>query len=176
MKGQIIQTLSPFTPLLLIAKDHLQLHTKPQTVMTTHQLFDRKLFDVASTKGLMLASAKGIFKSYNGNLWQRLAFFEDKDFPLAISPEGKIYIGPYRSTDLGKTFQQYIRWDFVFDVLKSNGIHAVSELRIKDIEFLNHNAKKLRLTLNIGRDGSQKMKLAKIISYDEGMTWQSEIN
>ena len=176
-KGQIIQTVSQFTPLALVIKDHLKLHLKSQIksqlMMRTHQLFDRKLFDVASASHIMLASAKGIFKSYDGNLWQRLVFFEDKDFPVAISPTGKIYVGPYRSTDQGKSFQQYIKWDLVFNALKTSGIHAVAQLRIKDIEFLNHNEERLRVTLNIGRDWSQKMKLATIISYDEGKSWRS---
>lgn len=170
-QGQVIQVIHQFTPLFIVNQKQIP-HQRSQRTITTDQLFERKVFDVASARHLMLASANGIFKSFDGSLWERLTFFENKNFPLAISPSGKLYIGPYRSTDHGKTFHHYIRWDLVFNALKANDIHAVSELRIKDIEFLNNNDKMLQMTLHIGRDWSEKIKLSKVISYNEGLSWR----
>ena len=170
-QSDVIQVIDRLTPLSLIKQESI-LPSIPQRVITTDQLFKRKVFDVASTKGLMLASANGIFRSVDGISWEKLIFFENKDLPLAISPSGKLYIGPYRSVDSGKTFHQYIRWDLIFNALKANGIHAVSELSIKDIEFLNNSSQILKMTLQMGRDWSKKVRLTKVISYDEGKSWR----
>ncbi len=170
VQGDVLQIVEQLTPLSIIPQKRDSVPIS-QRVITTDQLFNRKVFDVASTKGLMLASANGIFKSSDGILWEKLALFENKNFPLAISPSGKIYIGPYRSTNDGESFHQYVRWDLIFNALKGNDIHAVSELSIKDIEFLNNNSRALRMTLQMGRDWSEKLRLTKVISYDEGLSW-----
>ena len=171
-QSDVLQIVAQLTPLSIIPQKRTSLPI-PQRVITTDQLFNRKIFDVASKKGLMLASANGIFRSFDGILWEKFIFFENKNFPLAISPSGKIYIGPYKSIDNGKSFHQYIRWDLIFNALKSNGIRAVSELSIKDIEFLNNNNHTLRMTLQMGRDWSKKLRLTKVISYDEGLSWSA---
>ena len=171
-QAAVLQIIDQLTPLSITKQKPVALPI-PQKVITTDQLFKRKIFDVASTKRLMLASANGIFRSSDGISWEKLIFFENKDFPLAISPSGKLYIGPYRSIDNGKTFHQYIRWDLIFNALKSNGIHAVSELSIKDIEFPNNSSQTLKMTLQMGRDWSKKVRLTKVISYDEGKSWSS---
>ena len=169
-QSDMLQIVEQLTPLSIIPQKQVSIPI-PQRVITTDQLFNRKVFDVASKEKLMLASANGIFRSYDGILWEKFVFFENKNFPLAISPSGKIYIGPYRSANDGKSFHQYIRWDLIFDALKVNGIRAVSELSIKDIEFLNNNSRILRMTLQMGRDWSKQLRLTKVISYDEGLSW-----
>ena len=168
----VLQTIDWLTPLSIVPQKQAAIPI-PQRVITTDQLFNRKVFDVASTQGLMLASANGIFRSYDGISWEKFNFFENKNFPLAISPSGKIYVGPYRSIDDGQSFRQYIRWDLVFTALKVNGIHAVSELSIQNIEFSNNSSHVLKMTLQMGRDWSKKLRLTKVISYDEGLSWSA---
>ena len=172
IQSNVLQTISPLTALSVISQSRNSVSV-PRRVISTDQLFSRKIFDVASAKGLMLASANGIFRSHDGISWERLSFFENKNFPLAISPSGKIYVGPYRSINDGKSFDQYIRWDLVFDALQADGIRAVSELSIKDIEFLNNSSRILRMTLQMGRDWSKKVRSTKVISYDEGISWSA---
>ena len=172
IQSSILQAIDPLTPLSVVSRGR-QSVSVPQKVITTDQLFSRKIFDVASAKGLMLASANGVFRSHDGISWEKFPFFGDKNFPLAVSPSGKIYVGPYRSINDGKSFDQYIRWDLVFNALQANGIRAVSELSIKDIEFLNNSSYTLRMTLQMGRDWSKKVRLTKVISYDEGVSWSA---
>lgn len=173
-KAQVLLTLPQFTPVMLskrVFKERLPSKSRSLRLITTDQLFERKVFDVASQNHFMWASASGIFRSFDGNSWEKVVFFKNQDFPLAIAPSGKLYVGPYKSIDRGKTFQQYIRWDLVFDALKEGGISAVSHLGIKDIEFLENNDQVLKMTVQIGRDGTQKAKLAHVISYNEGGSW-----
>lgn len=170
LQGSVLQVVQQFTPLAVLENKQLS-HFISKRVITTDQLFARKIFDMASQERVMWASANGIFRSFDGNLWEKLLPFKEQDFPLVISPSGKLYVGPYRSLDDGRSFQQYIRWDLVFNALKGNGIHSVSELRMKDLEFLNQSDRTLKMTLHIGRDWKKKVKLAQVISYDEGASW-----
>ena len=72
-QAPILQTVPQFTPLSLVRiKRSVQ---TSERLITTDQLFERKVFDVASQTQSLWASANGIFRSFDGHFWEKLAFF-----------------------------------------------------------------------------------------------------
>lgn len=124
--------------------------------LTTEKLIQRELNAVAFAKNSMkgLASAKGIFRTEDGKTWTELPFFEGKNYPLAIHPDGIWYVGNFRSYDEGKSFEPYIKWDLLAAQIQIGTHRPPRHLRITSIEPLSHS----RIRLHVDT-GSQKVKM-----------------
>lgn len=140
--------------------------TKAQPVnqITTEQLMKREVTAVAfvnkSMKGI--ASASGIFRTDDGKTWKEISYFEGKNYPVAIHPDGIWFVGNYRSFDEGKTFEPYIKWDKMAEQIQI-GLHkAPRHLRIAEIEPLSNS--RIRILVDTG---VQKVKMqAHILSQE----------
>lgn len=95
-----------------------------------------------------LISAEGIFLTQDGFVWEKLPSFERSDYPVAISARGELFVGPYRSQDMGKTFQPYLKWESI-SAYNPPGYRHHPILRLLKIEPLDDGAR-VRLSLDNG--------------------------
>lgn len=138
--------------------------------LTTSELFKRKLFDMASSpviRSLKFASAQGIYRTTDGTKWTKIPYFHDKNFPIAISGAGVVFVGPYLSDDHGETFEQWIRWDKLVAALKRYPNLSAQKIQIHEIHPEDPAGKKVKLKLGIGEEF-----LVTVATHDQGQTWE----
>ncbi len=138
--------------------------------LTTSELFKRKLFDMASSpavNSLKFASAQGIYRTTDGRKWTKIPQFHDKNFPIAISSSGIVFVGPYLSEDHGETFEQWIRWDKLIAALKRYPNLSAQKIQIHEIHPEDSEGKKVKLKLGIGEE-----YLVTVVTNDQGQTWE----
>ncbi len=105
----------------------------------TDELLKRSIFSMAFTDSQKvhgLVSAKGIYRTEDGIQWHKLESFGNQDYPVAVHKDGVWFVGSYRSLDSGKTFEPFIRWDRVADVLSQQNVNVGSMVKILRIESL----------------------------------------
>lgn len=128
--------------------------TKPHVLrLLTSQLFQRKLFDMASSplsRDLKIASADGIFRTTNGRDWTKLVQFRNENHPVAVSKLGRIFIGHYYSDDNGATFSEYIRWDILIARLKQAWKLDGENIRLVEIHPSGREINSVELLLDVG--------------------------
>ncbi len=155
-----------------IDDENLASETSDQTIqLTTSELFDRKIYDMVSSPDipyLKFASARGIFKTLDGKTWTQMNQFKDDNYPLAVSPNGTIFIGAFASQDHGDTFEPYLRWENLITAARVK-FHAspryLQLLKVVPLDFLGNE---LELKMDIG----QKIP-SHFHSRDHGATWQA---
>lgn len=106
-------------------------------VISSEELQKRKIFSVAFdkknlTKGIV--SSDGVFTTEDGKTWTKISMFTDKNYPVSIHPEGVWFVGPYRSTDGGKIFEPFIRWEQLALTLQTRLHMPPLYIKIKKIE------------------------------------------
>ncbi len=108
--------------------------------ITTAELLKKKLsgisYDSKTKKGL--ASAGGIYKTTDGKNWKRVRFFGNDDWPVCIHPAGVWFVGTFRSTDEGKTFEPSLKYTDLARLLQNSGNRnrAFIHLKVLDLEPL----------------------------------------
>ncbi|MEK7355605.1 MAG: hypothetical protein AAB250_04105, partial [Bdellovibrionota bacterium] len=141
--------------------------------ITTADLFQRKIFDMAASKAipsLKFASADGIYRTADGDEWTKISLFGDQNYPISVASTGTVFIGPYVSEDHGETFQQWIRWDALVSVLSEaqGGNPEGKKLSIMEIKPQDSAGRRVRLKLDIGHE-----KSIQVVTDDQGMSWRS---
>ncbi len=112
--------------------------------ITTKELLKKNLnglsYDPKTKKGL--ASAGGIYRTLDGKTWKKLAYFGNDDWPVLIHPAGAWFVGTYRSTDEGKTFEPSLKFTDLAKLLQNAGTSTLSKskafthLKVIDLEAL----------------------------------------
>lgn len=108
---------------------------KDSALFHVKDIMSRKVFDIAKhpTKNLTVVSADGVYRSFDGTNWEKIEYFQNKNFAIAFSPQGELFVGDTRSDDLGERFQRYVRWD---QMLRELGIRAdAQDFSIQEIRF-----------------------------------------
>lgn len=121
--------------------------------VASKDLFTNKIYAIATSPivpNLMFASAKGVFRSTDGENWIRLREFQDQNYPIAVSPSGVIFVGAHRSYDHGKTFEQFIRWEKIADILEKRYGQEPQSLTINNIKIEDKDGMNLTLTIDAG--------------------------
>jgi hypothetical protein len=94
-------------------------------MFSTDEVFSRGIFDMAANSQfptVRYVSAGGVFKTTDEINWKQITFFGNKNYPLALSSSGVLYVGPYLSRNGGRSFSPYLRWDrIVARYMKSQG-------------------------------------------------------
>lgn len=150
----------------------------PPMKISTGDLLSRGLYDMVAgdrDTGLRFASARGVFRSRDGREWSKIPKFEDKNYPLATTSNGWIFVGPYLSRDQGANFDQWIRWDILVETVKRSTGSMLSRVRISNIIARANSGDgdrpgagdEIQIELDMGR--SQPLQL---ITEDLGRTWQ----
>ncbi|OYZ23276.1 MAG: hypothetical protein B7Y39_05655 [Bdellovibrio sp. 28-41-41] len=83
---------------------------KTLSELTTSGIFSSDMSNESPSSGLI--SSNGIYRTENGSTWTKLDFFKDENWPVCIT-KNVWYVGSYRSVDDGKTFEPFIRWDYL---------------------------------------------------------------
>jgi hypothetical protein len=147
-------------------KTDLLLGDEPSTATTisTDELLKKEIFSIAfenknSVKGLV--SAEGIYKTDDGINWVKIPDFGKQNFPLSIHPNGTWFIGPFKSTDKGKTFEPFIRWDMIAEAIESAYHRNPKILKLTQIESLSQSQVQISV-----ETGLQKVKLRNSLNGD----------
>lgn len=117
-----------------------------------------------------LASAEGIFMTRDGFIWEQLPFFERKNYPVAVSDEGHLFVGPYRSTDQGISFFPYLKWESISKLDQEwSSLRHHPILRLIHIEPLKKQ--EVRIVLN---NGLRTWRMKGTPRHGAAQTWSFE--
>ncbi len=126
-------------------------------------IISRKVFDIAKhpQKNLTVVSADGVYRSFDGENWEKIDRFQNKNFAVAFSPTGELFVGDSKSSDLGQKFERFVRWDQIIrDLHLTNDLHDFSIQEISfDADSVVLHVKKQSLDFFIS-------------SRDSGKTWE----
>lgn len=123
-------------------KESVITHDKPRTAkwLTTEELLERDIFSYAITKDAKtpkgLASSQGIWKTEDGKRWHRIEEFGQQDQPVSIHPAGAWFVGTQKSTNEGRTFEPFIRWDSLTRTVEESLSRPPKYLRLQRIDSL----------------------------------------
>lgn len=106
-------------------------------------------------------SADGIYRS-EGAAWKKLGQFADKNYPLAVAPNGYLFVGPYLSKDRGATFQPFINWQ---NLLKTFHQDHLPQVSLHSIEVLDRHGREIQVQVHTGA------KKRMLYSRDTGQSW-----
>jgi len=125
---------------------------KSQKTWTTSELLKKNLkgmsFDKKSKMGL--ASAGGIFKTLDGKKWTQVEFFGGQDWPVCLHPSGVWFVGSYRSTDLGESFQPSLKWsEIVKDLQMNQRDRRMPLFRILDVKAVSSSSVEIKIDTGI---------------------------
>ena len=124
------------------------------SVIRAEDLLQKDLFSMAfmnSKKMKGLVSARGIYRTENGQTWEKIEQFGSDDLPVAIHPQGIWYFGSFPSYNEGKTFEPLIRWDLVTATITEQLNRPPLHLRILKIEALNNKNVKVLFETGVKR-------------------------
>jgi hypothetical protein len=110
----------------------------PSTPVSTPELMKKNLrglsYDPKTKKGL--ASAKGIYLTTDGKNWVRLPQFGTDDWPVCVHPSGVWFVGLYKSTDEGKSFEPFVKFSELARTLQQQNQRnrAFTHLKVLDLQ------------------------------------------
>lgn len=117
---------------------------KPQVkvlekTLTTDELMKREIYSIAfeaknSLKGLV--SSEGIYRTEDGQTWTLIPQFGKQNTPVSIHPNGTWFVGSYKSSNKGRSFDPFIRWDKLAQAIEAAHKTHPKILRLTQIEAL----------------------------------------
>lgn len=129
------------------SEEDFTLPGQTQTSLTRQEIFRKQLFSFSeSSSKKALASQRGVYKTLDGDRWEKLEQFHDQTLPVLIHPSGPWYVGSFRSTDGGDSFEPFLRWDKITEQVQRSlgrpplylrliGLEAPSSPRHVDVIF-----------------------------------------
>ncbi len=130
---------------------------KVKNTISTDDLMKREIYSIAfenknSIRGLV--SSEGVFRTEDGLTWTEIPLFEKQNLPVSIHPNGTWFVGSYKSTNQGKSFEPFIRWDNIAQAIESAYHRNPKILRLTQIEALPNQQVQILVDT-----GSHKVKL-----------------
>lgn len=119
--------------------------TKTLSELSSAGIFSSDTLNGTSTRGLV--SAKGIYRTEDGITWTKIDFFKDENWPVCITKTAW-YVGSFRSLDEGKTFEPFIRWDYLSYLMTSESQTPPKYFKILKMEALN--SKEIKIQMDVG--------------------------
>ncbi|WII70914.1 hypothetical protein QJS83_10620 [Bdellovibrio sp. 22V] len=143
-------------------KDLLIEEAKPSTTtISTDTLMKREIYSIAfenknSVRGLI--SSEGVYTTEDGITWTMIPFFGKQNYPVSIHPNGTWFVGSYKSTNKGKSFEPFIRWDNIAQAIESAYHRNPKIMRLTQIEALPNS----RIQIHVDT-GAKQVKLRSLI-------------
>lgn len=141
---------------------------KTETVsnILTDTLLKREIYSIAfesktSVRGLV--SSEGVYRTDDGLTWTAIPQFGKQNYPVSIHPSGVWFVGSFKSTNQGKSFEPFIRWDKLAQAIESAYHRNPKILRLTQIESLPNSQIQIQVDT-----GSTRVKLRSSL---EGNTW-----
>jgi hypothetical protein len=91
-------------------------------------------YDSKTKKGL--ASAGGIYRTTDGKIWNKISFFGNDDWPVCLHPSGVWFVGAFRSTDEGKTFEPSLKYSDLAKLLQGKGKRKRAFIHLKVLDLV----------------------------------------
>lgn len=110
--------------------------------VSTESLLKREIYSIAfesksSVRGLV--SSEGVYRSDDGLHWTLIPQFGKQNYPVSIHPNGTWFVGSYKSSDKGKTFEPFIRWDKIAEAIQGAYHRNPKILKLTKIEALSQS-------------------------------------
>lgn len=102
-----------------------------------------------------IIAAEGVYMTTDGLNWSKIDYFGDDNLPVAISAEHEIFVGQYRSTDGGKSFLPYLKWEQIAAMI--GGKHQKDSRILRLVKINPLDSKKVEIEIDTG------LKTAKLI-------------
>jgi hypothetical protein len=118
---------------------------KTLTELTSQGIFSSDIANDKPTRGLI--SSKGIYRSEDGVMWEKIEFFKDENWPVCVT-KNVWYVGSFRSLDDGKTFEPFIRWDFLSYLMTTEIQTTAKFFKILKMESLG--SKEIKILMDVG--------------------------
>lgn len=136
------------------------------TTLSTEALLKREIYSIAfeskmSLRGLV--SSEGVYRTDDGLTWTLIPQFGKQNYPVNIHPSGVWFVGSFKSTNQGKSFEPFIRWDKLAQAIESAYHRNPKELRLTQIEALPNSQIQIHVDT-----GSARIKLRSTL---EGANW-----
>lgn len=119
------------------AVDQQLQNTSIGQVVTYDEILKKPIFSVSfhpKNPRIGLISAEGVFFTEDGITWRKLPQFNNDNLPVAISNEHEFFVGGQRSSDQGKTFKPYLKWEQIATMMESKSKKSPRILRLTKIE------------------------------------------
>ena len=128
-----------------------------KNTITTDELMKREIYSIAfesksSVRGVV--SAEGVYTTEDGLTWKQIPQFGKQNYPVYIHPKGQWFVGSYKSTNQGQSFEPFIRWEVVADAIEASIHRNPKLLRLTQIEAVSPT----QIIINVDT-GSSKIKL-----------------
>jgi hypothetical protein len=128
-----------------------------KNTISTDELMKREIYSIAfesksSVRGVV--SAEGIYTTEDGLTWKQIPQFGKQNYPVYIHPKGQWFVGSYKSTNQGQSFEPFIRWEVVADAIEASIHRNPKLLRLTQIEAVSPT----QIIINVDT-GSSKIKL-----------------
>lgn len=120
---------------------HLE-RTNKEQILKTDELIKRKIYSMAfypETKLKGLISAEGVFKTIDGDHWKKIDFFKNENWPVTISKNKIWIVGNYKSLNEGESFEPYIRWDTLSQMVESTYSLSPKFMKLLKLEAKENN-------------------------------------
>lgn len=109
---------------------------------TTEEILEKEVFSYdfnPKTKPMGVASAEGIYITNDGRVWRKLEQFEGENYPVSLHPDDVLYVGPYRSSNQGASFDPYIKWEEIAKIVQTSTLKPTRVLKLLKISPLPHS-------------------------------------
>lgn len=145
------------------SKDLLLQDSKPgsTSAISTEALLKREIYSIAfesknSVRGLV--SSEGVYRTEDGLTWTLIPQFGKNNYPVSIHPNGTWFVGSFKSTNQGKSFEPFIRWEIIAKAIEMAYHRNPRILKLTQIEALPNS----RILIHVDT-GSSKVKLRSLI-------------
>lgn len=127
------------------------------SLVSTDSLMKREIYSIAfenknSVRGIV--SSEGVYRTEDGLNWTMISQFGKQNYPVSIHPNGTWFVGSYKSSNQGKSFEPFIRWDNIAEAIEAAYHRNPKILRLTQIEALPNS--KVQIYVDTG---SSKVKL-----------------
>ena len=113
-----------------------------------------------------VSTTSGIYRSFDGEKWSPVGDFE-YGYPIWVAQNGALFVADQISFDHGESFQNFVRWDLVFNSIPNHESHHGDTIRILNIETEPGSYERITLRLKIG-----KRRPIEIYTANMGQSWR----
>ncbi|MFN7727802.1 MAG: hypothetical protein ACK5P7_01460 [Bdellovibrio sp.] len=131
--------------------EHKPIGRKRSSYLSTEDVLEKTFFQSAihpEKPDEALVSANGVFYTQDGKNWRGLATFNQENLPVAFGLNGELFVGNFRSTDRGQTFQPYLRWEDLTGLIEKRHKRTPGVLKISEVKV--EQPGKIQITLDTG--------------------------